>query len=106
MSNRPYHVTYSQEAAWQIAKLDGGVRVIILKWIKKHLEGTDNPRTIGKGLVGELTGLWRYRVGDYRLLCQSKTQSSKSKSLKLAIDAKCMSLINMVVGNGENSRRV
>jgi mRNA interferase RelE/StbE len=72
MSNRSYHVTYSQEAARQIAKLDGGVRVIILKWIKKHLEGTDNPRTIGKGLVGELTGLWRYRVGDYRLLCQIK----------------------------------
>lgn len=67
-----YHVSYSDEADAQIAKLDGGVLVIILKWISKHLEGTENPRATGKALEGELAGLWRYRVGDYRLLCQIK----------------------------------
>lgn len=82
------------------------MRVIILKWIKKHLEGTDNPRTIGKGLVGELTGLWRYRVGDYRLLCQIKDAVIEVEIVKSAIDAKWMFLINMVVENGENSLRV
>ncbi|MDD5267428.1 MAG: type II toxin-antitoxin system RelE/ParE family toxin [Methylococcales bacterium] len=30
----------------------------------------DNPRAIGKALQGNLKGLWRYRVGDYCLVCQ------------------------------------
>lgn len=71
-NDKPFHVTYSVEASHQIAELDGGVRVIILKWIQKHLENTLNPRASGKALDGELAGLWRYRVGDYRLLCQIK----------------------------------
>lgn len=34
---------------------------------EKHYE-TDNPRLHGKALTGDLKGLWRYRIGDYRLL--------------------------------------
>ncbi len=37
-----------------------------------ELAGTDNPRNKGKSLKGNLKGLWRYRVGDYRLICQIK----------------------------------
>ncbi len=33
---------------------------------------TTNPRGTGKALQGGLKGLWRYRVGDYRLICQIK----------------------------------
>ena len=29
-----------------------------------------NPRATGKALQGEFSGLWRYRVGDYRLICE------------------------------------
>lgn len=32
----------------------------------------ENPRSRGKRLVGNLTGFWRYRVADYRLICQIK----------------------------------
>lgn len=32
----------------------------------------DNPREIGKALTGDLKGLWRYRVGNYRVICQIK----------------------------------
>jgi mRNA interferase RelE/StbE len=37
-----------------------------------ELAGTDNPRNKGKALQGNFKGLWRYRVGDYRLICQIK----------------------------------
>lgn len=30
---------------------------------------SDNPRSTGHGLAGPLSGLWRYRVGDYRIIC-------------------------------------
>lgn len=35
----------------------------------KELQTLENPRDRGKGLVGELSGMWRYRVGDYRIIC-------------------------------------
>lgn len=41
---------------------------LILQWIRNHLEGIENPRQIGKGLVGNKSGFWRYRVGNYRLI--------------------------------------
>lgn len=38
----------------------------------REIEGLDDPRSMGKGgkgLTGQLAGLWRYRVGDYRIIC-------------------------------------
>ena len=42
---------------------------LITLWIGKHLDGIDDPRIYGKGLSGNHSGEWRYRVGDYRILC-------------------------------------
>ena len=39
-------------------------------WIDKHIDGTDNPRNIGKALTNNFKRLWRYRIGDYRLICE------------------------------------
>lgn len=41
---------------------------LILSWISKNLEGTNAPRFHGKGLTGNKSGHWRYRIGQYRLL--------------------------------------
>ncbi len=35
----------------------------------REIEGLDDPRSRGKALTGNLRGLWRYRVGDYRVIC-------------------------------------
>lgn len=35
----------------------------------EEVSGLDDPRSRGKALTGNLTGLWRYRVGDYRVVC-------------------------------------
>ncbi|MFC0308801.1 type II toxin-antitoxin system RelE/ParE family toxin [Gallibacterium trehalosifermentans] len=35
----------------------------------KSLETLEDPKERGKGLVGNLSGMWRYRVGDYRIIC-------------------------------------
>ena len=41
---------------------------LIRTWIEKNLINTENPRIKGKALTSDLKGLWRYRVGDYRIL--------------------------------------
>lgn len=35
----------------------------------REISQLDDPRSMGKGLTGNLAGLWRYRVGDYRIIC-------------------------------------
>ena len=64
-----FHVEYSKKAQRQIKKLDRSVQRLLFAWIDKHLEGTINPRQQGKGLTANRTNQWRYRIGNYRLIC-------------------------------------
>lgn len=65
-----WHVAYSPKAIRQLSKIDAGRRRIILSWIDKNLNGCEDPRAHGKGLTANRSGQWRYRVGDYRVLCE------------------------------------
>jgi len=40
-----------------------------LHFLRERLTFADNARQWGRALQGEKRGLWRYRVGDYRLIC-------------------------------------
>ena len=64
-----FHVAYSERSVRELKKLDRYTRRMIYAWIDKNLEGCENPRAHGKALQANLKGLWRYRIGDYRLLC-------------------------------------
>lgn len=63
-----YRVEFSEHALKSFKKMDKYIAKMIFSWISKHLEGCDDPRIYGKGLVADKKGIWRYRVGDYRLL--------------------------------------
>ncbi len=54
----------------EFRKLDRFTQMMIKSWIEKNLIGCDNPRAHGKSLTADLRGQWRYRIGDYRLLCE------------------------------------
>jgi len=41
----------------------------MLRYLRERIAGDDDPRRYGKALSGDKVGLWRYRVGDYRLIC-------------------------------------
>jgi mRNA interferase RelE/StbE len=60
------------QAQKQLKKMDRNQARIIVAWIRKNLEGTTNPRQYGKGLVGNRSGEWRYRIGNYRILANIK----------------------------------
>lgn len=69
-----YRVIFTDRAKKEIKKLDKKVSLLILGWIRKHLEECENPRLYGKSLKGNLDNTWRYRVGDYRILAEIKDQ--------------------------------
>ena len=64
-----YKVDYTSKAIKQLEKLDKYTRKLIYAWIDKNLQDCENPRIHGKGLVSNRSGQWRYRIGDYRLIC-------------------------------------
>ncbi len=63
-----YKVDYTNSAIKKLKALDKPVRSMVLNWIEKNLIGCSNPRQHGKALVGNHSGKWRYRVGDYRII--------------------------------------
>ncbi len=65
-----YKVEFTNQAVKELKKLDKHTAALILGWVRKNLEGCENPRQHGKGLSANRSGEWRYRVGDYRLLAE------------------------------------
>ena len=80
---KKYSLLFSKSFDKDFKKLDHYTRVMLMNWIEKHLEGCNNPRQYGKALSANLKGLWRYRIGDYRLICE--IQDSTLVILALAI---------------------
>ena len=56
----------------EFKKLDRYTQKMIKAWIVKNLVGCENPRVHGKALTANRIGQWRYRIGDYRLICLIK----------------------------------
>ena len=66
---RRYRVELSDRFIREFRKLDKYTQKIIRAWIDKNLVDCENPRAHGKGLTANRSGQWRYRLGDYRLIC-------------------------------------
>ena len=62
-----YEVIFTDSALKELKKLDKPVVREIKNWVVKNLVDCVDPRIHGKPLKGNLKGVWRYRVGDYRL---------------------------------------
>jgi mRNA interferase RelE/StbE len=57
-----------------LRKLPDDVKARILRFLGERVSGTEDPRRIGKALTGPPHGLWRYRVGDFRIICEIRDQ--------------------------------
>jgi mRNA interferase RelE/StbE len=67
----PLRIEFSAAADRELSKLDKQNSWRILKFLHERLAKLDNPRSLGKALQGARFGeFWRYRVGDYRLICK------------------------------------
>ncbi|NMA93214.1 MAG: type II toxin-antitoxin system RelE/ParE family toxin [Clostridiales bacterium] len=64
-----YSVEVTPRFEREFKKLDRYTRLMIKAWIDKNLSGCEDPRAQGKALSANRKGQWRYRIGDYRLIC-------------------------------------
>ena len=63
-----WRIEFSRKADKAMQKLDKGIAAKIFDELEE-IAALDDPRSRGKVLTGNLAGVWRYRVGDYRILC-------------------------------------
>jgi mRNA interferase RelE/StbE len=76
-------IEYSHTAKEQLRKLDRQAAKRILDYVEERLASRDNPRDLGKALSGPLGALWRYRVGDYRLIYDIQDNASRILVLRI-----------------------
>lgn len=62
-------IEYTDTARAQLRKLDEQVARRILDYMDERVAPSEDPRRTGRLLTGPLGGLWRYRVGDCRVVC-------------------------------------
>jgi mRNA interferase RelE/StbE len=65
---------FGESALRDLRKLDRQAQKEIIGYLDKRLATPEDPRRFGRPLRGDLAGLWRYRVRDYRLICQIRDQ--------------------------------
>ena len=66
-----WSVELAQSADRELGKLDHQHRKRILKFLHERVAKLEDPRSLGKALRGSRLGeFWKYRVGDYRLICK------------------------------------
>lgn len=77
-----YKLLISDDVSKKIKKMDKHLALMLTREMKAKLDGLENPRSIGKALVGQHKGLWRYRIGAYRVICDIRDD----ELIVLAID--------------------
>jgi mRNA interferase RelE/StbE len=65
-----WNVEFTATAEKQLKKIDKHWQAEILDYLEDEVASLENPRNRGKGLMHDMKGLWRYRIGDYRAICK------------------------------------
>ena len=66
----PWSVEVAPQAARSLARLDRSTQRRVQTFLAERIATAEDPRRLGRPLSGALVGLWRYRIGDYRLICR------------------------------------
>ena len=64
-----WKLEFTDTAKRQLAKMDRAWQSKILDYLESDIANLPDPRGRGKALVGDKKGLWRYRLGDFRIVC-------------------------------------
>ncbi|MGH9396628.1 MAG: type II toxin-antitoxin system RelE family toxin [Terriglobia bacterium] len=72
-----WHIEFTRTAEKQIGKLEPQAQTSVLSYLRERVQPAVNARQFGKMLHGDKQGLWRFRVGDYRIICDIPDQGRR-----------------------------
>jgi mRNA interferase RelE/StbE len=67
----------------ELSRLDKQIQRRVLRYLRERLASEEDPRRFGRAMRGEKTGLWRYRVGDYRVICAIEDDGERIRVLRI-----------------------
>ena len=82
-----WNIELLDTAKRQLRKIDRHWQSAILDYLEDEIAVLDDPRTRGKVLHGDKQGIWRYRVGNYRILCEIVDDRLVIAVITLALEA-------------------
>ena len=66
----PWKIEFDPKALYELERLERDAQRRIVRFLRERIAPLENPRAVGEALHGkELGRFWKYRVGDYRLVC-------------------------------------
>lgn len=74
-------IEFSESASKTLGKLEKPVAKRIITFLRQRV--ASDPRAVGEALKGNLSPMWRYRVGDYRLICDIDDETVKVIVVKI-----------------------
>ena len=79
-----WRVEFDPDAIIDLKKLDKQIQIRILDFLRERLARLDNPRELGEALAGSKLGnYWKYRVGDWRIICDLQDQQIVVRVLRV-----------------------
>ena len=79
-----WRIEFERQAAKELGELDKPVARRIAEFLKRRVASLEDPRVLAKPLQGDLATLWRYRVGDYRVICDLNNEARVVLVLRIA----------------------
>ncbi|HEY9868864.1 MAG TPA: type II toxin-antitoxin system RelE/ParE family toxin [Candidatus Obscuribacterales bacterium] len=79
-----WQIRWDDRARRELLAPDRQIQRDIICYLDERITTAANPRAFGKPLLGNLAGLWRYRVRDYRIICDIRNESSEILVLRIA----------------------
>jgi mRNA interferase RelE/StbE len=70
-----WRVEWEDEAVKELKKFDARAQRNIVRYLREKIATEDDPRRFGGPLRKDLRGLWKYRIGDYRIICSIEDKS-------------------------------
>ena len=79
-----YEIEFDPEAVKDLKKLDRSIQARLLGFLKQRAAPLENPRDLGEALTGATLGsYWKYRVGDWRIICDIQDRRLIVRVLRL-----------------------
>ena len=72
-----WKIEYTETARDQLQRLDRQMARRVLDYMDVRVAGLADPSDLGRGLTGPMGGLWRYRVGSCRVICEIDRSSGR-----------------------------
>jgi mRNA interferase RelE/StbE len=79
-----YEIEFDPDAVKDLKKLDRSIQARLLGFLKQRVAPLENPRDLGEALTGATLGsYWKYRVGDWRIICDIQDRRLIVRVLRL-----------------------